>query len=140
MSRVVIDASVAVKWFLPEIHSDIALRLIDPAYELLAPDLLYAEFGNVLWTRARRKDLTDAEAGDIIKTFRAIKLEAHPTADLLETAFAIGRVLDRTVYDAFYLALAVARSCRMVTADRKFYDAAARSPFASNVSWIVELH
>ena len=49
MSRVVVDASVAVKWFLPEIHSGAALRYLDDDCERLAPDLLYVEFGNVIW-------------------------------------------------------------------------------------------
>ena len=40
MSRVVVDASVAVKWFLPEIHSEAALRYLDGDYERVAPDLL----------------------------------------------------------------------------------------------------
>lgn len=39
MSRYVVDASVAVKWFVPEIHTDASLRLLDGNHELLAPDL-----------------------------------------------------------------------------------------------------
>ncbi len=38
MSRLVVDASVAVTWFLPEVHGDVALRLLDPRHDLLAPE------------------------------------------------------------------------------------------------------
>ena len=53
MNRCVIDASVAVKWFLPEIHTDAAEKWMARDAAFLAPDLIYAEFGNVLWKRAR---------------------------------------------------------------------------------------
>ena len=48
MSRIVIDASVAVKWFLPEQDSDAARAILHFGHDLLAPDLLYAEVGSVL--------------------------------------------------------------------------------------------
>lgn len=37
MKKVVVDASVAAKWFIPEVHSDAALCLLDPEIVLLAP-------------------------------------------------------------------------------------------------------
>ena len=55
MMKVVVDASVAAKWFLPEIHSDAAARLLDPAIALYAPDLIVPEFGNILWKKIRRR-------------------------------------------------------------------------------------
>ena len=48
MSLFVVDASVAIKWFFPEIHGDAALRLLEGEHRLHAPDLIYSEFGNVL--------------------------------------------------------------------------------------------
>ena len=43
MSVLVVDASVVVKWFVPEIHSDAARRLLVLPHEYIAPDLLFAE-------------------------------------------------------------------------------------------------
>jgi predicted nucleic acid-binding protein len=51
---VVVDASVAIKWYLPEIHSEDALRLIDEERELLVPDLVWSEVGNILWKKWQR--------------------------------------------------------------------------------------
>ncbi|MBI4482062.1 MAG: type II toxin-antitoxin system VapC family toxin [Acidobacteria bacterium] len=51
MKRFVVDASVAMKWFVPEAHQDAALRLLDDSCELLAPDFMAAEFGNILWKK-----------------------------------------------------------------------------------------
>ncbi|MEO8383259.1 MAG: type II toxin-antitoxin system VapC family toxin [Acidobacteriota bacterium] len=63
MMKVVVDASVAAKWFLPEIHSDAAARLLDPTIALYAPDLIVPEFGNILWKKIRRAEITPVEAG-----------------------------------------------------------------------------
>ena len=36
----VVDASVAIKWFVPEIHAEAARRLLREGITLLAPDLI----------------------------------------------------------------------------------------------------
>lgn len=48
MKKFVVDASVAIKWFVPEIHSDAAARLLDPEIYISAPDLIAPEFGNTI--------------------------------------------------------------------------------------------
>jgi predicted nucleic acid-binding protein len=64
----VVDASVVAKWFLPEAHKDKAEKILrdflDDKVELAAPDLLIAEFGNVLWKRStqKTKDISPAQA------------------------------------------------------------------------------
>lgn len=136
MSRVVIDASVAVKWFLPEVHSEAALRYLGDDCERLAPDLLYPEFGNSVWKRARRTQLSHEEAREALRSLRLVPIELHSATPFLEAAFEVARLLDRTVYDALYLVLADAHKCRMVTADRSFYEAAAGSSLAKSVRWI----
>ncbi len=48
MNRYVVDASVVVKWLVPEIHTADAERYLDAAYELIAPDLMISEVANTL--------------------------------------------------------------------------------------------
>ena len=48
MSGYVVDASVAIKWFLPEIHSEAALRVKWLRQRLHVPAFLSLELGNVL--------------------------------------------------------------------------------------------
>ncbi|HVG07663.1 MAG TPA: type II toxin-antitoxin system VapC family toxin, partial [Thermoanaerobaculia bacterium] len=67
MTRIVVDASVAIKWFLPEQHSLQALRLLEGGRELVAPDLIWAEIGNVLWKRWRQGELADENARTILR-------------------------------------------------------------------------
>ncbi len=48
----VVDASIVVKWVIPEVLSDEADRVRDGADDVLAPDLLLVEVANAL-CRAR---------------------------------------------------------------------------------------
>jgi predicted nucleic acid-binding protein len=45
-----------LKWFLPEVHSDAARALLDPAHEFVVPDLLFPEVANAIWKKARRSE------------------------------------------------------------------------------------
>ena len=47
--RLVVDASVALKWFLDEPDSGLARGLITGGDELVAPGFLLLEAGNSLW-------------------------------------------------------------------------------------------
>jgi len=58
----VVDASVAVKWVVPEALSEHAERVLATDEELLAPDLLLVEAANALWKKTERGELASAEA------------------------------------------------------------------------------
>lgn len=114
----VIDASVAVKWYVPERGSDHASALLGRGMRLLAPDLLVAEFGNALWKKTRRGELSPSEAQNVVSAFTsAPPIALRPSVQLLSAALEIATGFDRSVYDALYLALAVAETCSVVTAD-----------------------
>jgi hypothetical protein len=38
VSRLVIDSSVVIKWFVPEVHSDDALRYFDLTWSAMLPN------------------------------------------------------------------------------------------------------
>lgn len=91
MKKVVVDASVAikwfVKWFVPEVHSLAAARLLDSDIVLCAPDLIGPEVGNTLWKKVRRTAITREQADQILAAFERLPLEVHPTTVLLPAAF-----------------------------------------------------
>lgn len=136
MSRYVVDASITVKWFVPEVHTEASLRLLDGSHELLAPDLLLPEFGNILWKKIRLRELTFAEGRDILRGFLAVPVDLHLSQNLLEPAFEIANGIDRSVYDSLYLALAHLQNCRMVTADRRLHDVVHTGPFSDSIRWV----
>jgi len=68
MDQVVIDASVAVKWFVVEPYSNEALRVLDTYQSgkafFHAPDLLPSEFANTIWKKQLFQGLAEADAKD----------------------------------------------------------------------------
>ncbi|MBI4562544.1 MAG: type II toxin-antitoxin system VapC family toxin [Candidatus Rokubacteria bacterium] len=136
MSHYVVDASVAVKWFVPEVHTGASLRLLDGSHELLAPDLLLPEFGNILWKKVRLGEITHEDGRDILRGLMAVPLDLYSSRDLFEPAFEIANGINRSVYDSLYVALALRQDCQMVTADRRFHAALEASPLAANLRWV----
>jgi predicted nucleic acid-binding protein len=136
MKKAVVDASVVVKWFVPEIHSEAAARLLDAEIAFYVADLIGPEFGNILWKKVRRQEIGRKEADEIMIAFARLPFEIRPSALLLPSAFKLAIELDRTVYDSLYLALAVAEGCALITADAKFHATLVASPFAAHVGWV----
>lgn len=136
----VIDASVGVKWFLPEIHAAQARQWRDGPDELHSPACLFdLEIANVLWKKVRHAELTNAEAELILGSLPALPLTRHPEQDLLHLAFDLSTRTQRTVYDCLYLALAVQLDDRMVTADRRLFNSLAGSQWANYICWVEDL-
>jgi len=75
VTRFVVAASVAVKWFIPEELSADARMFLAAEYELLAPDLLWAELGNVLWKKHRRGELDQRTASRLFGDFSRVPIE-----------------------------------------------------------------
>lgn len=119
MTRLVIDASVAIKWVVEEADTDAALTLRRQA-SLLAPDLLVPECANILWKKVGRRELLPEEALLAARLLMAAEIELRPMRSLLEAATRIAVALDHAAYDCIYLALAVQADCRFVTADAVF--------------------
>ena len=124
-SPVVVDASVAAKWLLPERGSDAAARLLDDRTALHVPELFDAELGNLLWKRVRRNELDAPTAAGLVSLVRRMPATRHRHDALLEGALSLALDLSISVYDALYVALAVALNARLVTFDRRLIDRAA---------------
>ena len=136
--RLVVDASVAAKWVLKEPDSEPARRVAREA-EMLAPDLLWAELGNVLWRRQRLGELSPLDARGMLLTLRAIPVQTHSMFPLLPLALEIALAIGHSIYDCIYLALADREDCRVVTADRRLQNAVASGPMAASVIGLSEV-
>lgn len=134
-----VDASVAVKWYLPEIHDDAARRLLQQGNELLAPDLIFSEVGNVLWKRFRRGEALQSDVLSVLTSLIEMSLTVTPSSSLALPSLAIACEFNRTVYDCTYLALAARERAPMVTADEKLYNAIMASPLAEFVLWVEDV-
>jgi len=136
VTRFVVDASVAVKWLVPESHADAARRVLSPNHELLAPDLIWAEVGNVIWKKWRRGEVPGHAAGDLLRDFRRYPVQTFASRALMSAAWDLAERYGRSFYDSLYLALAASAECPLVTADLKLYNRLKTSPVAERLVWI----
>lgn len=136
MNTCVVDASLAVKWYVPEVHADKAQLMLDGTRQLCAPELILPEFGNIIWKKVRLGEFDQARGRNIVQSFLAVPLEKYPGAILLEPAYELAVKTKQTVYDCIYLALAVALDCQFATADEKFYGVLATTKLANHLLWV----
>ena len=90
LSHVVMDASVAIKWLVPEA-------------------------ANGLWRKWREKELSAEAVLEILTDFRRFPLHIHSAESLCDVAWTVAQGSDRTFYDSLYVALAVSAGCPLVT-------------------------
>ena len=119
----VIDASVAVKWLLPEPHSDKADALLQAfrrqELSLIALDLILAEVGNTLWKRSvGRGEISLQQAEECYTDFLELRIPLQASLPLAKRAFRFAATERVTVYDALYAVLAMEHGCELITADQ----------------------
>lgn len=114
--RLVIDASVAIKWVVPEAGTEDALAL-RTEYDLCAPELIIAEIANILWKKHRRGELSREEAELSAELLANSGLDCISMASLGVAATNLAVALAHPAYDCLYLAAAIERGCPFVTAD-----------------------
>jgi predicted nucleic acid-binding protein len=140
VNRFVVDASVALKWYLPEEHAECAARLCRRDAALEAPDLLFAEVGNALWKRVCRKELERHQAGEILYALGLAPIEIFPSRLLSPAALEIAWETGLTVYDSLYLATAALTGSPLATADRRLFECARSAPaLRERIVWIEQL-
>ena len=139
MSGYVVDASVAIKWFLPEIHSESAVQARRLRQRLHVPAFLTLELGNVIAKKIRREELTRADGETILKELRHLPLQRHADERLFPAAYELAIDTRQSLYDCLYLALAEAVDGRLITADRKFHNTLAGGPYGRLLVWVEDL-
>jgi predicted nucleic acid-binding protein len=121
----VVDASIALAWYLPGEASATAeaafARLRDT--EAVAPFLWWFEVRNALMISERRKRITPAQTVQILTRLGELPLRLDVAPDS-ETVMALARTHGLTVYDAGYLELALRLVVPLATLDRALIAAA----------------
>ena len=138
--RVVVDASVALKWQLPDedfIPQAAALRydyLVRHEVALVAPSLFLYEVTNAIGMAAKRARVAADVADEALANLVAASIELFPPdpARILRLC----RRFSIAAYDAAYVALALQLRADLWTGDRPLYEAT-RGDLAS-VRWIGE--
>lgn len=121
MSRLVVDASIAIKWVITEAGTPEAVSLL-AVPGLAAPDLLIPQCADILWMKVRQSELSADEAMLAARILQHADLELYPMRQLLEPATRLALDLDHPAAACVYLALAISHGWRLVTADDRFVD------------------
>lgn len=137
---IVVDASVALKWFVNEEGTPAALSLLAAANHLLAPELVIAEMCNAAWRMSRIGRMT-AEQVAIVAARAGQLFHERVGLDVLSVrATDIALRLGHPAYDCFYLALAEQREARVVTADRRFVAKTCGTLWEEQVVGLADFH
>ena len=126
----VIDASVALKWFLQEADSDRAADVLNQADLLIAPELILAEVCDAGWKAVRAGTARPEQLEIAAARLPAALDELVPLMELAAEAVRAAMEFDHPVYDCFYLVLAGRRDARLVTADRRLLGRVAATRWA----------
>jgi predicted nucleic acid-binding protein len=128
LRRVVADASVVLKWYLPdEDQGQAALDLLSlylsDDLEIIVPSLLEYEIINALVVAQKRGRIKEGVIISAIEGFLNLGIKTVRTAGLYPRILHFCRVYSRSAYDASYLALAEAEQIHFITADETLYNA-----------------
>lgn len=118
--RLVIDANVAAKWYLPESDSDVAEKLVELDAEFHAPVFLETEFASIFW----KHSVAQKTSIDVWRIASAQLKKAIPNwhldEKLREQALELAIAHRHHIFDCIYLALAIQIDGTVVTADKPF--------------------
>ena len=138
-SRIVIDANVIVKLFVPEPDSALVDELLSPAFiamesgpaslALFAPDAISYEVLGILVKYVRRGEVDRADARQHVADFHALALTKVMTGPLLTAAYDLAMRFFITPYDGCYVALAEYYRFPLLTADDRQYHALADTAY-----------
>lgn len=123
---IVVDASVALKWYLTESGNAQALkwykRLRKGQTVGIVPDFFFIEVMNVLTAQYK---FGQPECETVLADLNRLSLEVVPMASLkIEELVAHALRLRVTIYDALYLETAMITGALVLTADRRLRESA----------------
>lgn len=136
MKRIVIDASVVLKWFLAdEEYSQSALALLDKyvsfELEIVASSLLEYEVLNGLFIAKKRGRIEQEKVMMAVEGFLSLEIEQKNISSIYQKVMHFSEAYNLTVYDASYLGVADEEGIELVTADRTLF-----SKVKKNLKWI----
>ena len=125
--RLVLDASVVVKWYLRENHSKEAVKLKDFILKesafVAVPELFFIEVANVIWKKsALLKEISKIEAREIYREISRLPFQVLPNHEILDEAFRLSLGYSVSIYDALYLAGAQELGALFITSDSAFEE------------------
>ena len=136
----VVDASVLIKCYLPEIYSEECLKLMGRDLPMKTCEYAFTQIGASLWKRSRSGEVKVSEAKRIIKSLARLPIEFVPTGLLAEGALELSSFSGRTFHESLYLVLALREETSLVTADHRWHALLATGKLKSYVDFISDVN
>lgn len=121
MTNYVVDASIVIEYLISGPNTFTVEAFFDrmtPADRLIVPEFCLLECTNVIWKQVRFNKMARADAEELLRDLRALRLRRAPMKRLLDRALDIALNHSLAVYDSGYIALALHYGYPLVTLDR----------------------
>jgi predicted nucleic acid-binding protein len=122
-SAAVLDASVAVRWVIPERGSNEAAALLARPISWLAPRLMLTEAAAALRRKVAEGELSPAVAiqalGALVEAVADGTVRVTEDEEFISSALTLALTLGHKVPDCLYLAVAEREGCELATADQR---------------------
>jgi predicted nucleic acid-binding protein len=119
--KYVLDASVALKWVLPEFDSpqahQVRAAFQSGVHDLISPDIFPVEIAHALTRAERQQRISVGDSLVLLADILSSCPVLHDGLPLLDRAAELSSHLRIGVYDCLYVALAEQEACELVTAD-----------------------
>jgi len=125
LKGLVVDASVVLKWFLPDEDGS------HEALDLFAPGLLFYEVANGLVVAQRRGRVEERVVFSALDGFNKLGLGLEDVSHLCGDIYKLCSQYGCSAYDASYMALAMEKGVAMITADARLYN-----KIGKNLAWV----
>lgn len=121
MTRIVVDASVALAWCFPDEASDYADGVLVALEDrtVLVPAIWPVEITNALLVGERRKRIRQPEVQRFVELLKGLTIveDGQPFAATISNILPLAREYDLSAYDAAYLDVAVRHGAPLATLD-----------------------
>lgn len=135
--HIIVDSSIAIKWYLPDEYDDKASKIksdfADGSILIAIPLLFFYEVSNIFRTTSRSLRIAK---GDAIRAYQDILLlnfMTYSSKELFKSALEKSLEREITAYDASYIVLAEYLEVPFYTADEKLVKKA-KSSLVKNLS------
>ena len=135
--HIVLDASIAIKWFssINEEHVENALAIqekhVSGEISIIVPDLFFLEVLNAFITKSKFGIEDISIVRDVL--FKMNLEIKYPDNTLLTVASEIAVKEGLTIYDAVYIAVAKSCDAILYTEDKKIISYSKKYPFISDI-------
>ena len=142
MRKVVVDASVVLKWFLyDEVYGDKALGLLTKFVagdlQIVAPSLVSYEVINGLMNAQWRGRISEDKIQTALSGFVSLDIALVEVSGFYTRLVHFCKTVNRSAYDASYLAAAEKEGVPLVTADEGLYNSVKKR--LNWVKWIGDI-